>query len=235
MRMVGTVALDPGRAGPSAVALACDLCGAAVQATEWLRHGVRAVTRGVGAALAAHGPVMAALTASFRALSTPWAVVVASPRAGGTPYVAGFRTDAGPPRRSGAATRRPADANRELMLPAGPTAPGLARAFLRCATEEWGVDDDLAQDAAMVITELVANAVDHARSQSTLSLSLAHEGLWVAVRDARPGAVPRPAPIDPNAARGRGLQMVDALTTAWGVTLHIDGKTVWAVLGPTRD
>ena len=87
----------------------------------------------------------------------------------------------------------------------------------------------------MVITELVANAVDHARSQCTVSLSLAHEGLWVAVRDARPGAVPRPAPIDPNAARGRGLQMVDALTTAWGVTLHIDGKTVWAVLGPTRD
>ena len=101
MRMVGTVALDPGRAGPSAVALACDLCVAAVQATEWLRHGVQAVTRGVGAALAARGPVVAALTASFRALSTPWAAVVAAPRAGGTPYVAGFRTDARPPHRTG--------------------------------------------------------------------------------------------------------------------------------------
>jgi hypothetical protein len=33
------------------------------------------------------------------------------------------------------------------------------------------------------------------------------------------------------APRGRGLQMVDALTSAWGVTLHADGKTVWAVVG----
>ena len=52
--------------------------------------------------------------------------------------------------------------------------------------------------------------------------------------DTRPGPVLRPAPIDPMAARGRGLQMVDALTTAWGVTLHAGGKTVWALLGPER-
>ena len=50
---------------------------------------------------------------------------------------------------------------------------------------------------------------------------------------ATPGAgpLPRRAPIDPTAPRGRGLQMVDALTSAWGVTLHADGKTVWAVVG----
>ena len=118
--------------------------------------------------------------------------------------------------------------------PHASTAPGVARAFLRCATEEWGVDDDLAQDAAMVITELVANAVDHARTESTLSIGVAHGGLCVSVRDTRPGPVLRPAPIDPTAARGRGLQMVDALTSAWGVTLQAGGKTVWAVLGPDR-
>ena len=83
----------------------------------------------------------------------------------------------------------------------------------------------------MVITELVANAVDHARSESTLSVGVKRGTLCVAVRDARPGPVPRPAPIDPTAPRGRGLQMVDALTSAWGVTLHADGKTVWAVVG----
>ena len=36
-----------------------------------------------------------------------------------------------------------------------------------------------------------------------------------------------------TAARGRGLQMVDALAGAWGVSLHADGKTVWAVLNGT--
>jgi anti-sigma regulatory factor (Ser/Thr protein kinase) len=111
----------------------------------------------------------------------------------------------------------------------------MARAFLRRVAEQWGVDDELAQDAAMVITELVANAVDHARTESTLSLGVTQDGLRVAVRDTRPDPVPRPAPIDPTAPRGRGLQMVDALTTAWGVTMHAGGKTVWAVLGAVRD
>jgi len=55
----------------------------------------------------------------------------------------------------------------------------------------------------------------------------------VTVRDDRAAPLPRLAPIDPTAARGRGLQMVDALAGAWGVSLHADGKTVWAVLNGT--
>ena len=84
------------------------------------------------------------------------------------------------------------------------------------------------------LTEDSAVSVDHARSESTLSLSVTEEGLRVAVRDARPDSLPRSAPIDPTAPRGRGLQMVDALTTEWGVTLHAEDKTVWAVLGAVR-
>jgi anti-sigma regulatory factor (Ser/Thr protein kinase) len=233
MRMDGTVALDMGRApgasaGANAVALAGDLCVAAVQATGLLRHGAGALVRGVVAAL--RGPVVTALVTSLRTLPTPWVSVVDASRAHG-PWL---HSGAQPPRRSAPPARPSGNGHRELLLPADPTAPGVARAFLRCATEEWGVDDDLAQDAAMVITELVANAVDHARTESTLSIGVAHEGLCVSVRDTRPGPVLRPAPIDPTAARGRGLQMVDALTTAWGVTLHAGGKTVWAVLGPER-
>lgn len=231
MRMDGTVALDMGRApgaSAGALALAGDLCVAAVQATGLLRHGAGALVRGVVAAL--RGPVVTALVTSLRTLPTPWVSVVDASRAHG-PWL---HSGAQPPRRSAPPARPSGNGHRELLLPADPTAPGVARAFLRCATEEWGVDDDLAQDAAMVITELVANAVDHARTESTLSIGVAHEGLCVSVRDTRPGPVLRPAPIDPTAARGRGLQMVDALTTAWGVTLHAGGKTVWAVLGPER-
>jgi anti-sigma regulatory factor (Ser/Thr protein kinase) len=216
------------------VALACDLYMAAAQATARLRRGMRVATRGVLGVVRAHGPVVAARMMSFRALPGSGAATVASLRPSGTHA----SRPGGPPHSAHRSTPhdRPVNgAHRELVLPADPTAPGMARAFLRSAAQEWGVDDDLAQDAAMVLTELVANAVDHARSESTLSLRVAHEGLCVAVRDAHPGPVPRPAPIDPTAARGRGLQMVDALTTAWGVTSHDGGKTVWAVLGPTRD
>jgi anti-sigma regulatory factor (Ser/Thr protein kinase) len=225
MRMDGTMAFDVARPpGATAVALAYDLSVAAAEATERLRNITRTVVRGVTAVLRARGPVVAALVTSFRAMPTPWFVAVGSPHTGGMSYVADPR---------GSATRRRTRATRlrELVLPADATAPGRARLFLRAATQEWGVADDLAQDAAMVITELVANAVDHARSESTLSVAVKRGTLCVAVRDARPGPVPRPAPIDPTAPRGRGLQMVDALTSAWGVTLHADGKTVWAVVG----
>ena len=127
--------------------------------------------------------------------------------------------------------RRTRDTARELVLPADATAPGLGpRRSCGARREEWGVDDDLAQDAAMVITELVANAVDHARSASTLSTPRgpARTCAWPCATPG-PARCPGLAPIDPTAARGRGLQMVDALTGAWGVTLHADGKTVWAV------
>jgi anti-sigma regulatory factor (Ser/Thr protein kinase) len=119
---------------------------------------------------------------------------------------------------------------RELTLPAEPTAPRHARALLRAAATEWEVDEDIYEDAAMIVTELVANAVDHARSSSTLTIDLDDHGLHVAVRDTCLTGVPRLAPADPHAPRGRGLQMVDALSTNWGVTRHGDGKTVWAVL-----
>jgi anti-sigma regulatory factor (Ser/Thr protein kinase) len=207
------------------VALACDLSAAALEAAQRLRDVARTVVRGAVAALRVRGPVVAALVTSFRAMPTPWLVAVGSARAGS------MSPAAQPP--LGSSTRnRPRDTRpRELVLPADATAPARARTFLRAATREWGIGDDLAEDAAIVITELVANAVDHARSESTLFLGLKGGDLCVAVRDARPHPLPRPAPIDPAAPRGRGLQMVDALTTAWGVTLHADGKTVWAVVG----
>ena len=226
MRMVGSVALDVARSpGATAVALACDVSVAAVEATDRLRYAARTVVRGMAAVLRARGPVVAALVTSFRAMPAPWFVAVGSPHTGGMSYLAQ------PPRGSATRRRTRTIKPRELVLPADATAPGRARLFLRAATQEWGIGDDLAQDAAMVITELVANAVDHARSESTLSVGVKRGTLCVAVRDARPGPVPRPAPIDPTAPRGRGLQMVDALTSAWGVTLHADGKTVWAVVG----
>lgn len=227
MRMDGTMAFDVARPpGATAVALAGDLSVAAAEAGERFRNVARTVVRGVAALLRAPGPVAAALVTAFRTMPPPWFVAIGPPRAAGRSYLA---------QPHGSATPRPTRTirPRELVLPADATAPGRARLFLRAATQEWGIGDDLAQDAAMVITELVANAVDHARSESTLSVGIRRGTLCVAVRDARRGRVPRPAPIDPTAPRGRGLQMVDALTSAWGVTLHVDGKTVWAVVGAT--
>jgi hypothetical protein len=56
-------------------------------------------------------------------------------------------------------------------------------------------------------------------------------GVHLSVRDASPA---RPIVRDdsPSATSGRGLRLIAALASEWGVELEADGKTVWAVLHP---
>ena len=99
---------------------------------------------------------------------------------------------------------------------------------------------------ALVLTELVTNAVEHARTPLTVNVALllatANAGddggsgardpvLRIEVTDGST-IPPLPQPLDPSATRGRGLQMVEALTTGWGHTATAAGKTVWAELAP---
>ncbi len=111
-------------------------------------------------------------------------------------------------------------------------APAAARHFTVGTLRRWAAAD-LADDAALVVTELAANAVVHARSGFTVALSAHGDTLRISVRDAsplpsprgeRPGPALRPAPL-------HGLGVVDALAARWGVEpLGEAGKTVWADL-----
>ncbi len=108
-------------------------------------------------------------------------------------------------------------------------APAAARHFAVGALRDWGGDwgaADLADDAALVVTELAANAIVHAHSWFTVILS-GHGGLLrISVRDASPeGGEPLvPVPL-------HGLGAVDALASRWGVeSLGNAGKTVWVEL-----
>ena len=124
---------------------------------------------------------------------------------------------------------RPDRVVRDRELPADPAAPGVARAFLRETCVDWDVPS-LAEDAALVVTELVSNAVQHAGSISRLRIGWDDRGLWLEVRDYRPGDDARPRPRLLGAPQGRGLHVVAAVATAWGVSEHPDGKTVWALI-----
>ena len=87
----------------------------------------------------------------------------------------------------------------------------------------------------MVITELVANAVDHARTESTLSIGVAPQGLCVAVRDTHTqGPVPRTAPINRRRPAVGACRWVDALATSVGGHPARRGQDRLAVLGPDR-
>ena len=104
-------------------------------------------------------------------------------------------------------------------------APVLARHFAVATLSRWGAAD-LSADAALVVTELAANAVLHAHTAFTVTLSARDDLLRISVRDARPlrGAELRPAPL-------HGLGAVDAVASRWGVeSLGHDGKTVWVDL-----
>jgi MEDS: MEthanogen/methylotroph, DcmR Sensory domain len=108
-------------------------------------------------------------------------------------------------------------------------APAAARHFAVDAVRRLGAAD-LADDTALVVTELAANAVLHAQTGFTVDLAVGPGVLRISVRDAGPMPPGAAGPGLP-AAPLHGLGAVDALASRWGVeTLGHSGKSVWVEL-----
>ena len=112
----------------------------------------------------------------------------------------------------------------ELQLDASLEAPAVARAAFQRALAASATERQV-QTATLLVSELVTNAVLHARSPSVLRCDLGPTVLRVEVHDATPRA---PVP-ERNAASGagRGLKMLRALAARSGWTSHARGKAVW--------
>jgi AraC-like DNA-binding protein len=117
---------------------------------------------------------------------------------------------------------RPARLSRRIDLPAVPGSVDAARAFLRDTYHRWDLPER--DDAAVVVAELVGNAVVHSGTAPRLRLVLDHTGLRVSVRDEVPGTI----------SVGRGLRAVARRSRSWGVLHYRDGKAVWAHLPSGR-
>lgn len=116
-----------------------------------------------------------------------------------------------------------------------PVAAGQARQFIRRACVGWDLPAAVCQDAVSVTSELVTNAVVHARARPTLTLELGDGHLTVRVFDSST-VPPRPAvPGGEPAESGAGLLIVERLTENWGHGVVDGGKVVWAVLRILRD
>ena len=113
---------------------------------------------------------------------------------------------------------------------AGRDAPFAARRFvaglLACRPFVGRVAAD---DVQLVVSELTTNAVIHAGTPFSVSISCGDDAIRISVQDwnriqpiVRDGA--------PNARSGRGLRLVAAVSSDWGVEPAPDGKTVWAEL-----
>ena len=106
--------------------------------------------------------------------------------------------------------------------------PAAARAFVRSELEQQAVPEPPLETAVLLTSELVSNALLHARTEVDLLLVMAASGVRVEVHDGnarRPGPSASPAPLD--STTGRGLLMVEALAGRWGVDGSGEGKTVW--------
>jgi histidine kinase-like protein len=150
----------------------------------------------------------------------------------------------------------------QQQFPDEPIAAAQARGFVGETLHRWDLQD-LAADAQLAVTELVTNAILHARTPIVVTLCVAGGIAEVAVTDYDP-RTPRALPhrenlladldaLGPGAdddpdprhvglhygpsgsvAAGRGLIILDAISSAWGVTENPQGKDVWARL-PVSD
>ena len=82
----------------------------------------------------------------------------------------------------------------------------------------------------LVASELVANAVAHARTSCRLDMRLDRPGLTIAVRDYDPHGIPGPLACTATGHRSHGLFLVTSISRTWGVSPTENGKSVWALL-----
>ncbi|MEU8434449.1 ATP-binding protein [Streptomyces sp. NPDC029216] len=135
-----------------------------------------------------------------------------------------------PPQQQPPATRQ----RRHLALAGARGQVAKGRDFTRLALQDWDWDrTESAEDALLVVSELVTNANLHAGGCLQLVLTRT-DVLRIEVVDG--SAVPPRS--DPSPRRGvpggHGLYIIDRLCDRWGHEAHAEGKVVWAEIEGTR-
>lgn len=129
-----------------------------------------------------------------------------------------------------------------LALPCSAVAPAQARRWLRGLLHEGASvlpgtgAESVGDGAELLLTEVVTNAVVHARTESLVTAQLETDRLWAVVKDWSPllPVAPAPAPVDLGLAAvptaGRGLGLLEELASSWGWQRAGAGKVVWFAL-----
>jgi anti-sigma regulatory factor (Ser/Thr protein kinase) len=128
--------------------------------------------------------------------------------------------------------QRPVSAR--IALPRSPASVGTARRFIEARTAAWSFPEPAGSQLVLIGSELVTNAVLHARTELTLTLELRDGRARISVKD-RSKAPPTLRHYQADALTGRGLGVVTALSDSWGVSTAADGKVVWAEVAASAD
>ncbi len=121
-----------------------------------------------------------------------------------------------------------------VLLPYAPASVAVARKRLATDLLAAGIIAGAVGDAVLVVSELLSNAIRHARPLPGASLQVAWAlddgAVEVEVRDGGAHTRPMPAQATVSSLGGRGLGIVEYLARTWGVRSDDGGLTVWAVL-----
>jgi anti-sigma regulatory factor (Ser/Thr protein kinase) len=114
-----------------------------------------------------------------------------------------------------------------IDLPPCASSVPAARHLLVEMLRAWDVPQDH-DDAALLVTELVANVIDHAQEEASLTLEVAVSDGWLRI-SVVDGSSIRPVvrELSHGQPRGRGLLLVKAIADRWGAEDHRGGKRVW--------
>ncbi|MDT0341314.1 ATP-binding protein [Streptomyces sp. DSM 44938] len=117
----------------------------------------------------------------------------------------------------------------EVRLPSLPSSARIARRLTgRLLQQRWMLPPDLTEEAVLLVSELVGNAVQHAGA-AVFGLRIRRRRGWIRVEVRDPSrALPCLLPVrEMDVDSGRGLFLVDTLADRWGVDLLADGKCTW--------
>ena len=131
---------------------------------------------------------------------------------------------------AGAEGSTPADDTQsaEVRVPDRLDSVPATRAFLTRLLDGWGVEDPVIDDASLLATELMANAVKQGTGTVELRVEAENGLLHVAVHDDA-DATPVVTHASPVSTNGRGLWIVQSIAHDWGTESDGEepGKTVW--------
>jgi hypothetical protein len=102
-------------------------------------------------------------------------------------------------------------------------APGEARRFIRATVR---APEDLVESLTLGVSELVTNAVVHARTDINVTVRQLPDAIRVEVVDFDP-TLPRALHVPVDSGSGRGLSILEGMGLRWGAQPRGDGKVVW--------
>ena len=125
-----------------------------------------------------------------------------------------------------------------VLLPCVPSSVAVARGRIAAELREAGLPATAVSDAALVASELLSNAILHARplpdARIRVAWILSASTVEVIVSDGGSTTRPRASRPSLSSIGGRGLGIVEHLASSWGVRADERGTTVWAVLPAPR-